>query len=213
MSLLLAANVFGLLLRVIIRKRNDFTSQKRTWAIIVLCSPASQVYSGLVGLPSAWKLDNFMIILMSSFRLSDTSVCHAEFLCTSVGPERLFLWRQVFILDIFAVLLRNQERITLEFPSATYKCDTGSGLLLVDFLTFLFPGEKPCERGCLLLGSVFIFRSQKFASSTDVRIIIYGGWSSRQRLFGRHCQGSSGRSTLAVSRGQVWRAEIGVGEF
>lgn len=42
-SLLLAANVFGLLLRVIIRKKNDFTSQKRTWAIIVLCSPPSQL--------------------------------------------------------------------------------------------------------------------------------------------------------------------------
>ena len=41
----------------------------------------------------------------------------------------------------------------------------------------------------------------------------YGCWSSRQRLFGRHCQGSSGRSTLAVSRGQVWRAGIRLGEL
>lgn len=112
-----------------------------------------------------------MIILKSSLRLSHTSICHAEFCCTSVGPDRLLLERQVFILDIFAVLLLNQERITLEFPSATYMCHTGSGLLLVDFLT-LFPGEKPCERGCLLLGSGFIFRSQKFASSADIRIII-----------------------------------------
>ena len=55
------------------------------------CTTECEVYSGLVGLPSAWKLDNFMIILMSSFRRSDTSICHAEFLCTSVGPERLFL--------------------------------------------------------------------------------------------------------------------------
>ena len=77
----------------------------------------------------------------------------------------------------------------------------------------LVPRGKALWTRLSTLGSAFIFRSQKFASSTDVRIIIYGGWSSRQRLFGRHCQGSSGRSTLAVSRRQVWRAEIGVGEF